>query len=94
MQTFKIQKYHFARCEKRGSGWWQTVQVAEFDHWVFLSQDPWTDWVDSSDSPNEWKEVYSKYGYVRADGLSLMLPEQTMNVQVEYRGPLRPEQCA
>jgi hypothetical protein len=114
MQTFKIESYQWARREIRevqrsGSRtgeveWeWYTVQGQSGMRlrWVDLRQDPGNGWVTWKDRPDhaEWKEVYSGDGYVRIDGLCMMLPnmlgpdEYKMVVNVQYQS-LPPERCS
>jgi hypothetical protein len=40
-----------------------------------------------------WKTVYSSEGYVTVDGGCLLLPGQSMIVQVEAHQPLPPQEC-
>lgn len=41
---------------------------------------------------NQWKGVYSSAGYIRVDGLGLLMPGQTMNVEQQMRA-LPPHEC-
>jgi hypothetical protein len=109
IQTFEIVSYQWARREIRevqrfGSRtgeveWeWYTVegQSGMRLRWVDLRQDPGNGWVTWRDRPDhaKWKEVYSRDGYVRVDGLCRLLPDnQYMFVQVQTQ-PLPPERCS
>jgi hypothetical protein len=96
VQAFQISRYSFAvrRMSQEMWGMWETSEADEFDRWVYLwKEDPGPQkWVDYSYHDSEWGILYSLGGYIRVDGLALLTPGGTMNVQVQSR-ELPPEAC-
>jgi hypothetical protein len=97
VHAFQLEEYNLCiRSRKRKWGFgtvqWETVQSAKFDVWMDVRKDQGGN-VVLDYLGDEWKTVYSSEGYVKVEGLSLLMPGETMIVQVEFRG-LPPQDCA
>jgi hypothetical protein len=68
------------------------VKAHRFDTWVDLTKDKKGNVEWSERTASVWKTVYSSEGYLRVEGLSLLKPGETHNLQVEFQ-PLPPEEC-
>jgi hypothetical protein len=90
VNAFQLEKYYW--CIRRRRKWvfwrWETVQEGIFDVWMDVEGI-----VVPSAMGDEWKTVYSSGGYMRVDGLSLMIPGRTMIGQIEDWA-LPPQECS
>jgi hypothetical protein len=93
VQSFVLSRYYFA-VRRISNGVWVSSQARELDKWVELRKDspgP-RGIVVGKLRPTQWSTVYSSGGNVSVDGLALLIPGGTMNMQVQSR-PLPPEEC-